>query len=1404
MIGLISGLFIEIEINTVYCNSNRKEKHLRLGIDIGSVSSNLALLDNSSKIIYSVSQRHKGNPIDCALDQISNVIEKYGIPNYWALTGSGAMQLARALDIYYVNEFPAISETVSRLLPNTKTIFEMGGQQAKYIHLSRHDNGSASLDDFAISGLCAAGTGSFLDQQATRLGVNIENEFGEMAVKCNNPPHIAGRCSVFAKSDMIHHQQKGVPVSDIIAGLCFAVARNYKGTIVKSKKIDAPIVFLGGVASNPGMVKALRSIFELADENLIIPEWHRLSGAIGSAMLAREYQFEKNRFDNIAMVSKSSLFTTIPRHAALSFDFPSSKTYEKTIREQKPRPEIKSGYLGIDIGSLSTNVVLISEECEVISRRYLMTAGRPIEAVQRGLQEIKDEISPDFKVLGVATTGSGRYMIGELVGADIIRNEITAQAKGGSHFVPDVDTIFEIGGQDSKYISMENGVVVDFEMNRACAAGTGSFLEEQAERLGINIKNDFADMAFKAEMPVSAGERCTVFMESDMMRFEQGGASREEITAGLSFAIVHNYINKVVGRKKIGNKILFQGGVAWNKAVVAAFENITGKEIAVPPHHDITGAIGAALLAKSAEIKNTRFRGFDLAQRKILQETFLCTDCANHCNITKINDNDRELYYGSRCEKYDAERGVKDVAPNPVSIRNKRFLASPPRPAKSRGVTVGIPRALSNWEFLYLWRRLFNKLGCNVVLSRNSSGELIKAGVESVGSETCFPVKVAHGHIIDLSKRKLDFIFLPSIVSGIDKAPEGSRNYFCPYIQAFPYIIKSSLSDRMNNIRIVSPIIRFGEGTEAVVKTLQSELRELGFGAREIETAYIESLKEFNDFKKELIDIGSEYHKNISPENPGLLLIGRPYNSIDPGVSLDLASKLTDLGVTVISMDMMQLPDDEFKFIYWQSGRRILKAAKLAKDTPGLFPVYISNFGCGPDSFLIHHFKKIMGDKPHLILELDEHSADAGLITRCEAFLDSLPRHDKKYYSTISIKHSNGYKRKLLIPRMSDHAELFAAAFRNGGQDASVLPETDNRSLELGRQHTGGRECYPAVLTTGDLLRELEKPGTDPNKMAFFMPTAGGPCRFGQYHHLHKQILENLGYGDVPVYSPTSEDSYGEFPETAKNFRSLAWRGFLTMDYLRKFLLKTRPYEKEKGSAEAVYGHFVKLAIEDIERGGHKIPEIIAEAFKQNRNIIDPSINKKPVIGIIGEIYIRNNPYSNNYLIEKLESLGVEADLAGFSEWIYFTTEMFRRDSVRNKSAKNYLNASLKGYFQKRDENRIIRLIKSDLNGHTDTPIGEVLKYVEPYLPISVGGEAMPAIGKAIDMIHSGCSGIINTLPFTCMPGNIINAISEKIVRDNDGYPWLNIAYEGFSGDNETIKLGAFVESVRARHVVSK
>ncbi len=557
-----------------------------IGLDAGSVSIKLVVLDEKGNKLSGEYVRHYGHPLTTTLTLLREAKNLHP-QSALSLTGTSAKVIGSALKIKCLNEIVSQSYSVMKLFPGINTIIEMGGEDSKLIFME-----DGRIRDFSMNSVCAAGTGSFLEQQAERLRLSIE-EFSETAGLSARPSKIAGRCSVFAKSDMIHLQQIATPMEDIVAGLCFAVASNFKSAIAKGRDLRMPVAFQGGVAANKGMVRAFKEVFAL--EELFIPRDFVFMGALG-AVLKDMDEGHINDYDPDALEAflQSASFDD-QCHQPL-YDHNSTPRTESSLRVSAAAA-LEGAYLGIDIGSISTNLALVDGYGKLLAKRYLMTAGRPIDAVRQGMGEIYAEVGDDVRILGVGTTGSGRYMIADFVGADIVKNEITAQATAAIFIDPGVDTIFEIGGQDSKYISIRDGVIVDFEMNKACAAGTGSFLEEQAEKLGITIKDEFAALAFRSKRPCRLGERCTVFMENSLMASLQRGGATDDLLAGLAYSIVQNYVNRVIAGKPIGRNIFFQGGVAFNSAVVAAFEKYLGATITVPPNHDVTGAIGMALIA---------------------------------------------------------------------------------------------------------------------------------------------------------------------------------------------------------------------------------------------------------------------------------------------------------------------------------------------------------------------------------------------------------------------------------------------------------------------------------------------------------------------------------------------------------------------------------------------------------------------------------------------------------------------------------------------------------------------------------------------------------------------------------------------------------------------------------------
>jgi len=1387
---------------------------LFLGLDLGSVSVNFVLLDEEGRVKEERYLRHRGRPVQVVAQLLKELQLRGDLSRIGGIgvTGSGGSLVAPALSALYVNEVVAHCRAAARFQPQVRTIIEMGGEDSKLICLELDGSRGVRLVDFAMNSICAAGTGSFLDQQANRLGVSIEGEFGELALKSKNPPRIAGRCSVFAKSDMIHLQQVATPEHDILAALCHAVARNFKSCIAKGKPIHRPIAFLGGVAANRGMVRAFEEVFGLGPGELLIPPYHASMGAIGAALIAAEtisasplpIQWERV-LSSLERAGEEAYpaYDPLPAPIADGLEPPSIWRISSTL--EKPIP----AYLGVDVGSISTNLVLLDQEGHLLARRYLMTAGRPIEAVRQGLAEIGQEIGDRVIVVGAATTGSGRYMIGDFIGADLVKNEITAQARAAVQIDPSVDTIFEIGGQDSKFISLQDGVVVDFEMNKVCAAGTGSFLEEQAEKLSLRIEEEFSKVALSASRPARLGERCTVFMESDLTNLLQKGVKREDLVAGLSYSIVQNYLTKVVGDRRVGNRIFFQGGVAANQAVVAAFRKVTKKPIFVPSHHDVTGAIGAALLARDAGIRTSRFKGFELARRPYLLESFPCHACPNQCEINRVQvEGEPPLFYGSRCERYERGRGAKSEPkwPDLFSERESALLSpypsSPPAEASSSRI-IGFPRVLLAFYDLYpFWKAFFGELGIHLVLSDPTHRDIIHHAVEEVAAETCFPVKVAHGHVLNLLHKGVRYMFLPSIIDLPGWDPRMERTYTCPYVQTIPYLIQSSLELKERGIEVLAPSLYLRQGRESLRSSLCRMQRDLDCSQAELDRALEAAYSCWEGFLSRNRQRGEEVLGSLGGGEIALVVLSRSYNGHDRLINLDLPSKLRDLGVLALPMDFLPAgnyrPSREYPQMYWYYGQRILAAADLIARDPRLFAVHITNFACGPDSFISHFFKEKMGGKPFLQLEIDEHSADAGIITRCEAFLDSIQNARWRRSLLLSISRHPSASRDIsscivYIPYMSDHAFALQAAFTNLGVRSEVLPETDVEAVNLARKYTSGRECFPCIVTLGDILKKAQEEGFDPARSIFFMPSANGPCRFGQYATFQKKVLQELGLNQVGFLSPDSKDSYSFL---GTSFRRNAWKGVVAVDLLEKMSREVRPYEANPGDADRTFRESLDRVCYLISRGQDPMPAL-KEAKEAFSRIPRRTSRTNPVVGVVGEIFLRAHRFSNNHLVRRLEELGGEVWVAPMTEWIFYTNALYKKHACQQRQWWGFFWMWLQDLVQKWDEHRLSSAFRGALENLKEPSTEDLLRWASPYLNPSYEGEAILSLGKAVDYVRRGVSGLIAVMPFTCMPGTIVNAISKRLRQELGPVPFLSLSYDGLDEFHAQTRLEAFMYQVR-------
>lgn len=1421
-----------------------------IGLDAGSVSVKVAVLDSEGAIVETSYERHFGRPLEKFLEILPDLLARYPDAEL-AFTGTSGKYVASRLNAPHVNELLAHAAATMALYPDVETIVEMGGEDSKCIFLK-----DGAIDDFALNSVCAAGTGSFLDQQAERLRLTIE-EFSDLAYEyltnrgedAAPPPRIAGRCSVFAKSDMIHLQQIATGVEAIVAGLCFSVARNFQGSIVRNRKLRPRVAFMGGVARNKGMVTAFSEV--LGEKDLLIPEHVTAMGAIGTAMKAME-EGTAVRVDDETLRALQEKFTWtrngLEPLVGESDDFAERHLSEEArerlerIRELTAEDGEVDAYLGIDIGSISTCLALIDDDGNLLAKRYLRTAGRPIEAVRQGLREIGEEIAnmpAKVRISGVGTTGSGRYMIADFVGADVVKNEITAQAMGAVHMDPKVDTIFEIGGQDSKYIQLRDGIITDFEMNKACAAGTGSFLEEQAEKLDIQIKGEFAELALAAESPCRLGERCTVFMENSLRSSLQQGANKDEVLAGLAYSIVENYINRVVSGRAIGENVFFQGGTAFNKAVVAAFEKFLGLQVTVPPHHDNTGAIGMGLIARDVMRENpgadSQFKGLSMAEREYSQSSFECKGCENRCEINRIRIEGEKnfLFYGGRCEKYDIRRSagndVQDLfafrvdelqrAHEEYAARHKE-LGTPAR----RGV-IGIPRVFFFHDFMPYYTTLLWELGFEVVISPLTSPPVVGLGVKATLADTCFPVKAALGHVVSLVEQGVDTIFLPSFTNMATPDEPYPYGHACPLTQSFPYQVRAGLSETLDPEianRIVTPVVRHKYGSGHIYQELFKVLGPLGVASSELKNAMTKAQTAQDTFRQSIQDKGREVLSHVDEDAArglrSLVVVGRPYNAFDMGMNLEIPKKLATLNVQAIPMDF--LPDeaiyDDWPGMYWRSGQRILRAGRFVRKTPNLNALFIGNFSCGPDSFIQPYFDQEMTGKPYLHIEIDEHSADAGVITRCEAFLDSLEMQarmeaqaeaegrpllsDPLKAAGTRVVAQSGRGRTVYIPRMCDHAVALKAAFAYCGMDAEVLPETTDASLSLGRKHVTGKECYPFALTTGDILTKASSPDFKPEKSAFLMWGGTGPCRFGQYNLMQRLIMNRNGLEDVPLFSPVQDSSlYSELGAVGKDFSLRCWQGLVLMDLLTKVHLATRAYEKVEGSADELHTHIMSWVVDAMKAEKPDFPGLmkrIGEEFSDLRDTTEP---QKPVIGVLGEIYVRSNRYANEDLVRSLERLGAEIWLTPIDEWVLYLNWCAQEDARRMREFGRYAKLTLKDFFQKRIGKKIEHQVSSYAKHIYEPDIRVVLDYALPYLHHSFRGEAVLSVGKALDMIERNAAGVVNAIPFGCMPGTVVTGIL-RTITSRTGAPTMSIPFDGTASPTMQLQLEAFMDQAWQRH----
>ncbi len=1368
-----------------------------LGINIGSVSAKYVYL-NDNQLISSGVISHEGNIREATI----RILEKEDFhPDTYALvTGNEGRFLLN------LPNYPEIS-CVERLLQEENetysAVVSMGGEDIIVYAVDENKN----IYDTVSGNKCATGTGEFFKQQLGRMNLGLDVLKDTQRFTDSKAQKLSKRCSVFMKSDCTHRLNKGqASKEDIVLSLCFVMASKIAEYLSKARISSGKIWLAGGLSNTIFIKDYLQEL--LPDAEFVINDKSVVMEAWGAALLAVKNQTILKSADNL-FVSNPPKFKT---YGSLN---DSAKMIE-TIPAQTDTAFIDSQYvLGIDGGSTTTKACLVDYNTkQIVASYYNRTHGDPVKSLIECIQQIKLQISKHLnpeklKINLVSTTGSSRELLGLFIGTQAVYNEILAHGKGTSHYCGDIDTIFEIGGQDAKYIYLQNNVAVDYAMNEACSAGTGSFLEEAAAGdLNITDVRDIGKIALESNAPVKFSEHCSAFINAEIRKAIVQGYSISDITAGLVVSIVSNYLNRVVGNRKIGNNITIQGGVAKNPAIPAAFAMLLNKSITIPPMPELLGCFGTALIAiekhKQGQIESGTYSLNEIITADFKIEKYVdCKACENICSIAVINIRGEKKMFGGRCSKYTVIKNKKNTEDSKNYVAEYRemlyiedkSLASDKKTHK----TVGIPLCFSTYNLLPLYKTFFEDLGCTVILSDNIDEE----GYNRVESDYCFPAEIAHGAVHNIIQKKPDYIFLPHFKEQLKSETSYKHSCLCPITQALPYYISKAFNE-IDTDRIISPMISFSaNGNKQLIKTFAEIAIKIGLSQKNGENAIKNAIAKQLDFEQKIELRGKEIAELVNKgDKPAVLILGRPYNAFTKDANMGIPDKFVQRGVDVIPFNMIGTGKDHvYENMYWLYGRQVLEAARYAAENKNFYPVYITNFSCAPDSFLLHYLAWIMKSKPYLILELDSHTADAGIDTRIEAFLDIVQnyhnneiKNEEESYdnglrfisnskSDIHIKNiktneiipiRNNSKTKFLLSNMGRFStELVSSFLTQYGMASYTFPRADEFTVQLAKSVSSGKECLPSHMVLGSFLQFLSSDEYKKDETyLLFVPTTTGPCRTGQYFVFYEKIIKDLKIDNVVVITLDSDNSYNEL---GKGFSKNVWWALVIADYLKDIETVLRTCAKDKQHAleifESEWNNLVNACEISIK---NTLPQLkqYAEILSEIPLKYDPSSQKKVLI--IGEIYVRRDDFAVDELIDIFSSKGIISKISGICEWIYYC-DYVRKTDIQN-SEKGFINKSSKRIswsIESKYKHSIENKVKKALSASgllVDFPdnMDEIMRNCteqfinnELYSEISVSG------GMAYTALHDGFAGVVNISPFACLIGRVIEGIVKPWAREN-------------------------------------
>lgn len=1356
--------------------------NISLGIDIGSTTVKIVVVNKEKEMLFSDYERHYANIQETLATLIKKAEEALGDLNvHPVITGSGGLTISKHMDIPFVQEVIAVATSLQDYAPHTDVAIELGGEDAKIIYFT---NGVEQR----MNGICAGGTGSFIDQMASLLKTDAAG-LNEYAKNYEAIYPIAARCGVFAKSDIQPLINEGATKPDLSASIFQAVVNQTISGLACGKPIRGNIAFLGGPLH---FLTELRNSFtrtlKLSDEQIISPENSHLFAAIGAAM---NYKEDKEK-------TLSSLFMKLSEGIKMDFEvqrmkplFTDEAEYEEfsrrhslhTVKKGKLSEYEGNCFLGIDAGSTTTKVALVGEDGSLLYSFYSNNNGSPLKTAIKSLKEIYDLLPGNVNIVRSCSTGYGEALIKAALVLDEGEVETVAHYHAAAFFEPDVDCILDIGGQDMKCIKIKNHSVDNVLLNEACSSGCGSFIETFAKSLNYEVE-DFAKVALYAENPIDLGTRCTVFMNSKVKQAQKEGATVADISAGLAYSVIKNALYKVIkitNPKDLGNKMVVQGGTFYNDAVLRSFEAISGCEAVRPDIAGIMGAFGAALIARE------HYEGGESSMLTIDQinelkfETSLarCGKCTNNCTLT-INKftGGRRFISGNRCERGIGKAKNVENIPNLFDYKMERYFNYPTLPLDQapRG-TVGIPRVLNMYENFPYWHTFFTKLGYQIELSPVSSRKIYELGIESIPSESeCYPAKLVHGHVMWLINKGIKYIFYPSIPYERNEVAGANNHFNCPIVTSYPENIKNNVEElRDPSIEFANDFISF-ESEDIVTNRLIEIFAEKGIEASEIKDASKAAWNELINAREDIKKKGEETlaYLRVSGRK-GIVLAGRPYH-IDPEIHHGIPEMINSFGVAVLTEDsvshLAEIDRPTIVVDQWMYHSRLYAAASYVRTQANLELIQLNSFGCGLDAVTTDQVNDILtgSGKIYTVLKIDEVNNLGAARIRIRSLLSAVKEREGKDYKPNVV--SSSYQRAvftedmkdsytILAPQMSPiHFELLEPALRSGGYHVVVLPNDNRRSVDIGLQYVNNDACFPSLMVVGQIMDALLSGKYDLNKVAVMITQTGGGCRATNYIGFIRRALEKAGMSHVPVIS-LSASGLEKNPGLKITPRLLisAMEALVYGDIFMRVLYKTRPYEKVPGSANALHAKWRDICMKSLEKGKWR------EYKKNIRGIIKDFDNlplhenmQKPKVGVVGEILVKFLPSANNYLVDLLEAEGAEAvvpDLLDFFMYSAHNNNFKARYLGKSKKSAKIANLVIWALEVLRGE--AVRSFKKSKRFDPPAHITKLAKYAEEV--VSIGnqtGEGWFLTGEMLELMHSGVHNIVCAQPFACLPNHIV------------------------------------------------